>query len=720
MAITWGAYRNGVRIGVQQKPYAAPTSSTSSIKADVEVWIDRKVNIADTSNSWSWSGSAVQSGSGGPFGVSGSGQKLVTVIPGATVSLAYGATKTANVAVNASTIDYAGGTLTVSATYTYPARPYAAPAAPQVTVSGSGATRTVAWSTASSASAPAQKVTIQQSINGGAWSPLSTSSLASGSVSVSVSENRRYVFRAQASNANATGPWGVSPAVYTKPAAPTGPSAVKLADGSVQVTWTDVSPYNNRWNIRDTPDGGMTWLNVATNYTGQPPWVHAGPPLTPHTYQVQAVTPDGQLSAWSASSNVVVMLQAPSAPTNLGPTTIQALGEPTTLTWRRVHPDYTPQTAYQVRYRAASIDPWTEMAAVSSSVEQASVTFASSAVEWQVRTKGLHAGWGPYSASGSFTLGNRPVVEVISPDPAVGTSRLVVAIGYSSADDSPQASASVEVVDSSGSSRVFYRALGAGETTADFSATPIAEGRYAIIVSATDSRGLRSLPTSYQIVVDYLPPQPTEVVEYSWDPESGSVTLALSNPDGDGVTTTDTVSVTVFRGRDEIIQDDLPPNSGILDRFPSTLGQEYRIIAWSDEGASSETIYLAQPDRALSGWFYLTKPNSSCRFRTAASLKQSVKPSVVTELYAERREAVSTYGYGYAEDVSLGGTLVLDEGTDWKQVRAVAIERADAVARTPAGDRLWVTITGADVTSEGKYSQQITMSLTRVEGGLLW
>ena len=115
MAITWGAYRNGVRIGVQQKPYAAPTSSTSSIKADVEVWIDRKVNIADTSNSWSWSGSAVQSGSGGPFGVSGSGQKLVTVITGATVSLAYGATKTANVTVNASNIDYAGGTLTVSA-----------------------------------------------------------------------------------------------------------------------------------------------------------------------------------------------------------------------------------------------------------------------------------------------------------------------------------------------------------------------------------------------------------------------------------------------------------------------------------------------------------------------------------------------------------------------------------------------------------------------------
>jgi hypothetical protein len=516
MAITWGAYRNGVRIGVQQKPYAAPTSSTSSIKADVEVWIDRKVNIADSSNSWSWYGSAVQSGSGGPFGVSGSGQKLVTVIPGATVSLAYGATKTANVTVNASNIDYAGGTLTVSATYTYPARPYAAPAAPQVTVSGSGATRTVAWSTASSASAPAQKVTIQQSINGSAWSPLSTSSLASGSVSVSVSENRRYVFRAQASNANATGPWGVSPAVYTKPAAPTGPSAVKLADGSVQVTWTDVSPYNNRWNIRDTPDGGTTWLNVASNYTGQPPWVHVGPPLTPHTYQVQAVTPDGQLSAWSASSNVVVMLQAPSAPTNLGPTTIQALGEPTTLTWRRVHPDYTPQTAYQVRYRAAADDPWSELAAVSSSVEQASVTFASSSVEWQVRTKGLHADWGPYSASASFTLGNRPVVEVTSPDPAVGTSRLVVAIGYSSADDSPQASASVEVVDSSGS-RVFYRALGAGETTADFSATPITEGQYTIIVSATDSRGLRSLPTSYQIVVDYLPPQPTEVVEYSWD-----------------------------------------------------------------------------------------------------------------------------------------------------------------------------------------------------------
>ena len=130
MAIIWGAASNGVRVGVQQRPYPAPNSGTSSITAVYDIYIDRQVRIADSSNSFSWSGNAVSAGSGGPFGVSGTGQKLVTTVTGSPVTLSYGSTQTRTINVSASNIDYAGRTLTVSAPYTFPARPYAAPAVP--------------------------------------------------------------------------------------------------------------------------------------------------------------------------------------------------------------------------------------------------------------------------------------------------------------------------------------------------------------------------------------------------------------------------------------------------------------------------------------------------------------------------------------------------------------------------------------------------------------
>ena len=177
MAITWGAASGGVRIGVQQRPYPAPHSGTSSITAVYEIYIDRQVRIADSFNNFAWSGNAVASSSGNKFNISGTGRALVTTVTGSPVTLSYGSRQTRTINVSAAGIDYAGRTLTVSANYTFPARPYATPAVPTVAVSGSGATRTVTVSASSTASAPVQRIAIQRSVNGAAWTAVGTTAL---------------------------------------------------------------------------------------------------------------------------------------------------------------------------------------------------------------------------------------------------------------------------------------------------------------------------------------------------------------------------------------------------------------------------------------------------------------------------------------------------------------------------------------------------------------
>lgn len=715
MAITWGAASNGVRIGVQQRPYPAPNSGTSSITAVYEIYIDRKVRIADSSNSLSWSGNAVPAGSGGPFGVSGTGQKLVTTVTGSPVTLSYGSTQTRTINVSASNIDYAGRTLTVSAPYTFPARPYAAPAVPTVAVSGTGTTRTITVSAASTASAPAQRIAIQRSVNGAAWTAVGTVNAASGSLQNAVPLNAKIVYRAQSSNSSAASAWSAGSTVYTTPAAPTALSGVKQTDGSVSLSLKSNSPYASKWNVRDTPDG-QTWNTVATGYSGTWPWRHANPPLTPHTYQVQAVTPDGQTSAWSSSSNTIVMLQAPLAPSGLAPTTIQPLDEAIRLTWIRSHPDYTPQTAYQLKWRVDD-GTWTEQAPVTSSTSAASLTVTSGAtLEWEARTKGLHPAWGPYSASAYTPLGHRPLLEIASPDPAVGTSRLVVELAYGSPDDSPQASAYVEVQRPDGSVR-FSAVLGPGETIADFSSDPLEEGNYTIVAVATDSRGLESLPTDYAIVVDYLPPAPVVLTDSTWDLETGTLSLGLSSDPGDGTTTADTETVSVLWAGDptRTVAAGLAPNEGVVDEYPLLTGQTYRLVSWSLEGAMTEVLVRVEPDPTLAGWWYVHKPGSSCRFRAAATRRRHVETSADVRHYLGRSSRVSTYGEASKETTSVDFTLLASEGASWEDVREVALELADAVVRSPDGKRFWCVVSASDASDRDQVYATASLTFEHVE-----
>src|SRR5690606_12604831 len=84
---------------------------------------------------------------------------------------------------------------------------------------------------------------------------------------------------------------------------------------------------------------------------------------------------------------------------------------------------------------------------VSGTTDQSrSITMPLGVTEWQVRTKGVHPDWGPWSAVATFTVIDLPVVTVTQPDTLLDRPTIIVEWGYEQAQSRPQSSWELELV----------------------------------------------------------------------------------------------------------------------------------------------------------------------------------------------------------------------------------------------------------------------------------
>ena len=120
MAGSWGSKKNGVRVGFFYDSIQMNTAGTAARITGGRIRIDRDVNISDSTNSLSWSGGAIVDGSSSNLNLSGSGAKTIKSVSGSWVTLSTTKKVKESAAASLSGVNYAGGTLTVSVTVTYP------------------------------------------------------------------------------------------------------------------------------------------------------------------------------------------------------------------------------------------------------------------------------------------------------------------------------------------------------------------------------------------------------------------------------------------------------------------------------------------------------------------------------------------------------------------------------------------------------------------------
>ncbi|MFT4296532.1 MAG: hypothetical protein QM582_14080 [Micropruina sp.] len=111
---------NGVYVGFFYDSLEMDTAGKKARIKGGRIRIRRKVNISDSSNSLTWSGDLITDGSQNNINVSGSGDKTIKTVTGSWVTLSTTKAVTASGTIILSGVNYAGKTLKVTVTVTFP------------------------------------------------------------------------------------------------------------------------------------------------------------------------------------------------------------------------------------------------------------------------------------------------------------------------------------------------------------------------------------------------------------------------------------------------------------------------------------------------------------------------------------------------------------------------------------------------------------------------
>jgi len=404
--------------------------------------------ISDTSNSSSISGTA-GSHSGSLSYVFPADYTTITVWAEHTenVAVAYGSTTYVSAAASVSGIDYIGSSYTVSVSVglTLPARPYSAPTAPTIGTNtrNSDVSNTIGWTNNATTAAPYTNLYVERSTDGGSYSQVA--SLAGSATSyndTTTTSNHSYKYRVRASNSAGYSSYSSESGVtYNTPAAPTNCVATKTGDTQVSVTCTDNSNTETGFTWEHTTNGGASWSSTGTTGAGVTTIVHDPAPSGTVAYRVKA-TRSTLVSAWSATSNSVTTTQAPAAPTVAAWSAYSHTGTTKRVSWTHNSLDGSSQTAATIVYTRDGVETTYALSGSQAYYDIPITGYAAAKViTAKVRTKGLHADYGPYSAVQSTTLADEPQATITTPavDATVVTDvPLVVAWTYT--DALPQSS----------------------------------------------------------------------------------------------------------------------------------------------------------------------------------------------------------------------------------------------------------------------------------------
>lgn len=738
MAGGYGTEHNGVRIGVFWDGIEVSTDGSQARITDPRVVIDRDVNIIDSTNNLSVSGGAVTDDSWSNTDVSGSGSERIRSCVGAWRTLAYGATSTATFSASMSGVDYAGTTLTVSKTITYPARKYALPAVPTgcTVVRVSDSKQTVTWANTSptSTSAPYTGLYVWRwDNNSNVWARIAALSVVSSFVDTTTIANRRYRYAVQASNPSGVSALAYSGYIATTPSNPTSATASKSGT-AITVTWTNKHSYATGVQVWHAADGVWDGSPLASVSSTTATYTHTGASAgQTHQYRVRAVT-DGPLYSGYATSGVVTLLAAPLAPTVTLSSSVTDLATNGLAVFFQHNPvDGTVQTAAQVRYRAVGSSTWTTqtLTTETSYTIPAGTLDNGDTYEVQAATQGGYAGYGPFSASVTVVGSTAPLATVTGPaeDAVVTSSRITATWAYYDAQGTEQ---SAWLVSLSKDGQLAEEHSGSGTASSLVLDTLLEDSStYSVSVQVQDGSGLWSEISTNTFTTDFLdPPTPEVVAVFSM--ETGSVEVQVTIPATDA-SEIDPVSLSVYRESEtgwallaDGVSVDSVENVSVVDHIPP-LGLDalvYKAVLFSATPTSAVGFGSTHTTGSAS-WVFV---NGGPGFATVARLKgnpavvMSVGRPKVLHTFAGRSKPLEFIGKARRRVFKLDGDVAAfsereEDLGGWAPFEDIADLPAPLCYRDPIGRRVFCSI-GEDVTVKHEASTSlaaVSCTLTEVD-----
>lgn len=422
--------------------------------------------------------------------------------------------------------------------------------------------------------------------------------------------NRRYRFRVRGRTSGGASPWtSWSTIVYTTPATPSAPSAARSGNNIRVSLGGTTSLFGTHFDVQDDATGTIVGSAIPR---GSFPWTHSNPNQTVrHRYRIRArraqYSTGGTVltSGYSSWSSWVELQSPPSAPTGLSPNGGSVeLDAAVTLRWSHNPVDSSDQSQYELRHRLGSTGSWTTLTGTTASTR--SVTFEEPGLhQWQVRTRGAHPDWSPWSATANLTAVTAPSVGLVTPD---GESWMLptmqVEWEFTQDDGLPQQGWRVELFNTDtddAESLVESREGSTSASSVTLNTRLVRDGHYRVQVSV-QSNGVWSEPVDQAFQVTFIPPSPP-VIGGEWDEETGSVGLTVV--DGRGPEIDDIVNV--FPNPRFRTSDGLTPDR--VNGHPNP-GASYGTSGFTTSGAL-HVLDTAEVDWSNSGWAATFNPASA-------------------------------------------------------------------------------------------------------------
>lgn len=518
---------------------------------------------------------------------------------------------------------------------------------------------------------------------GPAWSQWQQIGVASGNA-FTLTDSTTYVdrafqYRVAGRAASGQSAWSAVATVYTTPAAPSGVSAAR-ADADIVVSASTLPPYATSFDVEDS--GSVIASSVSL------PFTHLAPnPAVAHTYRLRGKR-GSLVGPWSNVSNTVQLVSPPNAPGGLTPNGgVRASDEDVTFQWVHNPVDSSGQSAYELRYRAPA-GAWTTVAGVTTSSREVSLAVGS--VEWQVRTKGAHPNWSPWSSTAVFSVIDRPGVAVTQPEDEWDASVLPVEWSWLQEQGRPQSSWRVELV--SEGTAVETRS-GSGATDRVVLNRRLTEGEWTVRVqAATGDVWSGWAEQTFDVVFD-PPAVPSILAE--WDEQQGVVNLTVAPGEGEP----ETVSLVIERSTDgelwELVTE-VAEMAVLSDAESLSYGDTtYRVTAFTAEGAAASAEVSVE---ARSGAVWLSGGvgfSVACRLPFDPVVSVTAGRQRVTKQYAGRSLPVAYAGEALARVVAVSGTVADRDGesASVEDLTVLAqLEHDRFLFRDPDGRRVYGTI----------------------------
>lgn len=488
----------------------------------------------------------------------------------------------------------------------YTAVLYTTPAAPRSCASAraSDTSNTVTWVHGSSNSGLYSGHKIERQVDGGSWTQIATvGATATSYTDSTASANHYYRYRVRSYNGAGNSGYATSGTTYNTPAAPGKPTVARTSDTGIQGTFTNGANTATALEVQRSTDRS-TWVSVGT-VEGRATSFADNPGGGTFYYRIRN-TRGSMASAW-VMSDAVVTICAPAAPTVTAPASsvvVPKTQATVAVRWNHNPIDGSAQTSAQVRWSTDGGSTWqTATVPGATASHSLSNSFAvNSTVAVQVRTKGAHADYGPWSASRMFFVYQVPTVTVEEPANGFLVENMPIHVKVAYSDPSGTLAEARMAVTRDGST-VYERTI-TGQLEFDIGVNdwiPESGARYRVEVSVRSSSTLQA-SADRAFDVEFQPPS-LAIVDAVPDPDTGYVTVTVHGI-ADGQQEIDRCSLfRVVGGVTTLLADGLADGDSYLDKYaPLNTDFSYMTASYAASGAVQQGTY---PGRVDSKWAFL-------------------------------------------------------------------------------------------------------------------